>query len=239
MKSLKINILLSLFLVLSSTIYSQKHFYSNNISSGGAFDGRFGITAGYTNYVLDTNVLFTKSQPGYLIGIMGTAQFTDNLELSIGLNYVHHRMIFIGKADLDAEPEDLKFTLENLDVPFILNYNFLSFDNDNLKVGINAGFTVSIAQQYVPVDDSKENYILEPINLKVKYLNFDQENEKISINTYIPVGLSTEYHQVACNLRYNIGLSDPFRQAPFYNTAYETKAKQNYFSLSLTYFFDN
>jgi hypothetical protein len=36
-----------------------------------------------------------------------------------------------------------------------------------------------------------------------------------------------------------MGLSDPFRQAPFYNTAFETKAKQNFYSVSFTYFFDN
>lgn len=243
MKSLKINFILYLFIIYSSTIYSQTHLHStkqkNKIYSSGHFDGRFGVTAGYTNYVLDSNVLFTKSQPGYLIGIMSTVQFTDNLELSIGVNYVHHRMIFIGKKDLEAEPEELEFKLENIDVPFILNYNFLNLDNDNLKIGVNAGFTVSIFQQYLPSDSSKENYILEPLNLKVKYLSFDKENETISLNTYVPVGLSVEYHHFACNLRYNFGLSDPFRQAPFYNNAYTTKAKQNYFSLSFTYFFDN
>lgn len=229
MKSFKIQFFILFFILLSFNIYSQN----------GAFDGRFGITAGYTNYALDSNVLFTKSQPGYLIGIVGTAEFTEDLEFSIGLNYVHHRMIFVGKADLDAEPEDLKFTLENFDVPFVLNYNFLSFNDDNLKIGVNAGFTVSFAQQYIPADNSKENYILEPLNLQVKYLNFDQENERISINTYIPLGFRVEYHNLACNLRYNMGLSDPFKNAPFYNMAYETKAKQNYFSLSFTYFFDN
>jgi hypothetical protein len=239
MKFLKINFIFYLFIILSSTIYSQTHRYSTkHKSSSGYSEGRFGITAGYTNYVLNSNVLFTKSQPGYLIGIMGTVPLMDNLEFSIGMNYVHHRMIFIGKEDLNAEPENLKFKLENLDVPFILNYNFLNLDND-MKIGVNAGFTVSFIQQYVPIDDTKENYILEPLNLQVKYLNFDQENESISINTYLPIGLSTEYHQVACNLKYNIGLSDPFRQASFYNILYKTKAKQNYFSLSFTYFFDN
>src|SRR5690242_6878800 len=115
MKPFKINFSVLLLILLSSSIYSQR----------GAFDGRFGITAGYTNYVLDTNVLFTKSQPGYLVGIVATAEFTNNLEFSMGLNYVHHRMMFIGKENLDAEPEDLKFKLENLDLPIILNYKFL------------------------------------------------------------------------------------------------------------------
>lgn len=243
MRFLKINLILFLFVVLSPKIYCQTHQYStkhnNNKSYDGAFDGRFGIIAGYTNYILDSNVLFTKSQPGYLVGILGTAKFTEDLEFSIGLNYVHHRMIFIGKADLESEPEDLKFKLENIDVPFILNYNFLSFDNDNLKVGVNAGFTVSFLQQYLPSDSSKEDYILEPLNLSVKYLKFDEENESISLNTYVPFGISVEYHKVACNLRYNLGLSDPFRKAPFYNTVYETKTKQNYYSMSFTYYFDN
>jgi hypothetical protein len=233
MKSFKIVFFILLLSLSSSQIYSQFHYNGG----GGLFEGRFGITAGYTNYVLDTNVLFTKSQPGYLIGVVGTAEFTDYLELSIGINYMHHRMIFVGKSDLEAEPEDLDFRLENFDVPFILNYNF--FDNDKWKFGVNAGFTVSLVQQYTYADESKENYILEPVNLDVKYLNFDQENEGISFNTYVPFGVSAEFNNIACNLRYNMGLSDPFRQAPFYNTAFETKAKQNFYSVSFTYFFDN
>jgi hypothetical protein len=230
MKSFKLGFFILLLSLSSSQIYSQFRY-----NEGGLFEGRFGITAGYTNYVLETNVLFTKSQPGYLIGVVGTAEFTDYLELSIGINYMHHRMIFVGKSDLEAEPEDLDFRLENFDVPFILNYNF--FANDKWKVGVNAGFTVSLVQQYTIVDESKENYILEPVNLDVKYLNFDQENGGISFNTYVPFGVSAEFNSIACNLRYNMGLSDPFRQAPFYNTAFETKAKQNFYSVSFTYFF--
>ncbi|KUJ60706.1 hypothetical protein AR687_16905 [Flavobacteriaceae bacterium CRH] len=226
MKPFKINFLVLLLILSSSSIYSQQ----------GIFDGRFGVTAGYTNYALDSNVLFTKSQPGYLIGIVATAEFTDNLELVMGLNYVHHRMIFIGKENLDAEPEDLKFRLDNLDLPIILNYKFLKFDDDNIKIGVNAGITLSFFQQYTPADTSKEDYILEPLALEVKYMNFDQMNESLSINTYIPMGITVEYYNVACNIRYNKGLSDPFRKAPFYNTVYETKAKQSYFNLSFTYF---
>lgn len=227
MKPFKINSLVLLLILLSSSIYSQD----------GMFDGRFGITAGYTNYALDSNVLFTKSQPGYLVGIVATAEFTDDLELLMGMNYVHHRMKFIGKEDQDAEPEDLKFSLDNLDVPFILNYKFLRFDNDNIKIGVNAGITLSFFQRYILSNSSKENYILEPFALEVKYMDFDNMNEKISINTYIPIGITVEYYDVACNLKYNKGWSDPFKNAPFYNTVYETKAKQNYFSLSFTYFF--
>ena len=230
MKAFKISFLILLLSLSSSQIYSQ--FLSN---SEGAFDGRFGITAGYTNYVLDTNVLFTKSQPGYLIGVVGTAEFTDYLELSVGLNYVHHRMIFIGKSDLEGEPENLNFKLENFDFPFILNYNF--FDNDKWKFGVNVGFTFSLLQQYNYSNESTENYILDPINLDEKYLNFDRENETISYNTYVPFGVGAEFNNIVCNFRYNMGLSDPFRQATFYNTAFETKAKQNFYSVSFTYFF--
>lgn len=225
MRSSKISFLLLFFLLVHSNIYSQ------------LFEGRFGLTAGYTNYVLDSNVLFTKSQPGYMVGIVSTAEITDNLELSMGLNYVHHRMVFIGKADMDAEPEELKFKLENLDLPIIFNYNLLNLKNETLKFGVNAGITISFFQQYVPSDSSKEDYILDPLYMPVKYLKFDQENESISINTYIPFGISAEYASVVCNLRYNKGLSDPFRNAPFHNSVYETKAKQDYFSLSFTYFF--
>jgi hypothetical protein len=232
MKSFKIIFFILLISFSSSQIQAQ--FRSNG---RGLFEGRFGITAGYTNYVLESNVLFTKSQPGYLIGVVSTVEFTDYLELQVGLNYMHHRMKFVGKSDLEAEPEDLNFRLENFDIPLILNYNF--FDNDEWKIGVNAGFTISLMQSYTCADDSKEDYILEPVNLDVKYLNFDQENESLSFNTYIPLGVGAEFKNIACNLRYNMGLSDPFRQAPFYNAAFETKAKQNFYSVSFTYFFDN
>ncbi|ESU20288.1 hypothetical protein FEDK69T_28010 [Flavobacterium enshiense DK69] len=237
MNSFKTASILLFFFVLNNPVYSQ---YFNHYSGGnGAFDGRFGITAGYTNYVLDSNVLFTRSQPGYSIGVVGTAEFTDYLELLVELNYTHHRTQFIGRADINSEPEDIDFKLENINIPIILNYNFLRLNDDKWKFGVNAGITLSLLQSYVPSDESKEAYLLDPVYLNTEYLKFDEQNETISFNAYLPMGVSVEFANVMCNLRYNMGLTDPFRQAPFYNTAYETEAKQNYYSVSFTYFFND
>jgi len=222
----------TLFFILTNSTFSQ--FYG---SGNGIFDGRFGVTAGGTNFSTDTNFLFSKSSLGYSIGVVGTASFSSRFELLIEINYTRNFINFVGREDYTSEPEDIKFKLENFNVPFILNYNYLNLD-DTWYFGIDAGISTSFLHNYKLVDESKANYYLEPLYAKPYDLEFDTRNEQISFNAFFIIGLSAEYNQIMCNLRYHKGITDPYRNAPIISPIMDITGKDNYFSISFTYFFE-
>ena len=198
---------------------------------------RFGVTLGATNYVTDTNLLFSKSQPGFETGIVASQIYNAHFELMIGINYDRHFMKFVGRQTPEAPPEDLKFMLENLNIPITLNYNFWNV-SDDLQFGANAGASLSFFHNYKLTDDDKSGYYLDPLYADPDDLAFDTQNSKISFNVFYTVGLTAEYKKLMLMARYYRSLTDPYRQAPIYSTISEIKGKDTYYTLTLTYFFD-
>ncbi|WP_298538778.1 outer membrane beta-barrel protein [uncultured Aquimarina sp.] len=196
-------------------------------------DGRLGITAGITNYSTKTDFLFSKSGIGYTLGVMGTAEFSDRSELFVEVNYTKHFVKFIGRENETAPPQDLKFNLQNVNIGFLFNYNYLVIDE--YKLGVNAGPTFSFLYQYELVDDSKSEYVLDPLYASPNDLQFDTRNEQISFNTFLSIGLSAQYDFLMANLRYHYGLTDPYRNAPVV-AIIDINGKDSFLSFTVTCF---
>lgn len=211
-------------LLFNQTIFSQ-------------LDGRFGVSLSGNNYITDTNFLFTKSKPGYGVSLIGTAIFSEKFELMMELNYSRNFMTILGRADYYEKPEELKFNLDKFNIPILINYNFLNL-NDDWYFGVELGPSISLMNNFILLDESKEDYLIDPYYLKVSYLEFDNQNEKFSINVFGAVGLSAEYRQIMMNLRYYRSITDPYRVAPFYSPYFKPKGTDSYFTLSVSYFFD-
>lgn len=230
-------ILVIIFLIcIANSVNSQTFFSRFPVFGKGAFDGRFGVTAGITNYNTDTNYLFSKSGIGYNIGVVSTAKISKRFELFVELKYNRHLVKFVGREDYTSAPEDIKFNLQNFTIPFVLDYNYLKLD-DEWFFGINGGIIPSFLYSYRPSKSSKRNYYLEPLYSDPDYLQFDKENGQPSFNAFWSAGLSIEYNKIMCNLRYYKGITDPYRNAPVV-TFFEIKGEDSYFELSFTYFFD-
>ena len=216
---------ISLLLIFTATAFSQD-------------DSRWGVYLGATNYVTDTNLLFSKSQPGLEVGFVMTNMFSDRFELMYGVSYARHVVKFVGRETPESTPEDLKFTLEKINIPVTLNYNFWNV-NDDLQFGINTGASLSLFHDYKLVDDSKSNYYLDPFYADPDDLAFDEKNSSPSFNVFYILGLTAEYKRFMCAAKYHIGLTDPYRRAPLYSPVAEIKGKDSYYTFTLTYFFDS
>lgn len=216
-------LLIVVFTLISSISYSQ------------LFDeGRFGVVLGTTNYITKTDALFSKSAPGYTIGIVGTAIISEKFELLFEMNYSAHFVKFVGREEPEAEPEDIKFELDKINLPILINYTYLNVD-DTWRFGVEAGPSLSFLHNYKLLDESKRDYYLEPLYLEPDLLEFDTNNEKISFNVFLAAGLTADYTQFRANFRYYYGLTDPYRQAPFYSPAMDIKGKDSYFTFTLAY----
>lgn len=208
------------FLLLSFYSFSQ-------------IDGRFGITVGMTNFITKTDFLFSKSGIGYTIGGISSLEFSDRSELFFEINYTKHFTKFIGRANQTAPPEDLKFNLENANIGFLYNYSYLVIDD--YKLGVNIGPTFSFLYEYKLIDDSKYEYVLDPLYASPNDLLFDTRNEQLSFNTFLSIGLSAQYDFLMANLRYYYGISDPYRNAPVV-AIIDLKGRDSYMSFTVTCF---
>ena len=213
----------SAFLILFSTITFAQ-------------DTKFGITVGATNYVTDTNLLFSKSAIGFTIGGMMKTEFNDRSQLLLELNYNSHFVNFVGRKNELATPEDIKFKLEEISIPVSYNYSFIVLDE--FRFGINAGPSFHFIHEYKIVDESKEQYLLDPLQAQANDLLFDTRNDEMSFNIFLALGLSIQYKDsLMANLKYYYGITDPYRRAPIYSTVLDISGKDSFLAFSVTYFF--
>ncbi|MEP5601594.1 MAG: outer membrane beta-barrel protein [Algibacter sp.] len=219
------NVLVSLFFMFSIYLVAQ--------------EDRFGVTIGATNYITDTDLLFSKSSTGFTFGVFATKEFNERSALFMEINYSRHFVKFVGRENELATPEDIKFNLERVSVPFSYNYSYLILDNFNF--GVNVGPSFELYHDYKLTDESKEGYLLDPLLIPAQDLRFDilSDDNTISFNMLILFGLNVQYKEnLMASLRYYYGVTNPYRRSPFYSTLVETSGKESYFTFTLTYFFN-
>lgn len=203
-----------------------------------AQDTKFGFTLGATNYITDTNYLFSKSGIGITGGFMVNREYNDRSSLLLEINYNEHYFKLIGRETAESTPEDIKFKLPEFSIPLIYNYNYLLLDD--FKFGVSAGPSLHFIHDINIVDESKELYLLEPFQTLPKNLQFDTYGEgDLSFNMFLAFGLSAQYQDnIMANFRYYYGITDPYRRSPVYSTVVDISGKDSYFSFAVTYFFN-
>ncbi|MEW4922477.1 outer membrane beta-barrel protein [Algibacter sp. 2305UL17-15] len=216
-------------LVLVLFLYSFNFF---------AQEDRLGITVGATNYITDASWLFSKSSIGYTIGLIATREFNERSALFVEMNYSAHFVKFVGRETESSAPEDVKFKLERISVPFFYNYSYLI--KEDFKFGVTLGPSFEFYHDYRIVDESKELYLLDPLYVPASRLQFDtlSGNDTISFNLYAALGLNVQYQEnLMASLRYYYGITDPYRRALDTSPIIEISGKDSYFTFTVSYFF--
>lgn len=228
----RVTLILALF-------FSFSFAFSQHMSYGGdgLFEGRFGFTAGVTNYSPDASFLFSKSSTGFKVGFIGTVFISEKFEAFVELNYARHSVKFVGRETELAPQEDIKFNLENFNIPITIDYTVLNLD-DEWFFGVNAGPSLSLIHNYKLADDSKSDYVLDPLYAKPSALEFDSNKETLSVNVFLALGLSVEYKQFMATFRYNKGLTDPYKKINLASPVLALEGKDNYFELSFSFFLE-
>lgn len=200
------------------------------------FNGKGGVTVGITNYITDTNLLFSKSGTGFLIGLTSSAEFNERAGLLLSLSYNRHSSKFVGREDQLAPQEDISFNLDQIAFTPLFNYNIVLLDD--YKFGVFAGPSFNFLYDWRLADDSKEEFVLEPLLTSPADLRFDTENEDISFNLYASVGISAQYaDSILLQLKYERSITDPYRRAPVFSNFLEIEGTDTILSFSTTYFF--
>lgn len=228
------NFIVLICLTIYSTLFSQNNFFRND--SDPLFDGRFGVTIGATNYITDASYLFSKSSTGFTVGVLGTAELSERFELFFEINYNKHFVKFVGRENQLAEPRDIKFNLQNISIPILLNYSYLI--KDDYKLGVNIGPSFDLLYNYNLVNESEFDYVLDPLYVEPYDLEFDTRSDgKISFNMFVAFGLNFQYNErFMTSLRYYYGITDPYRNSPVFSPVIDITGRDSYFAWTFTYF---
>ena len=200
-------------------------------------DNRFGVTIGMTNYSMDTNFISSKSATGFLVGATSSIYISDSFEVLTEFNYNYHRVKLVGREDYTSTPEDINFYMQNLSLSAFLHYKITEIND--VTFGINLGMVGSVFYGFSVNDQSKENHLIDPLYLSARYIQIDKWTEnKSNFNAFVGLGLTTQYKNFMGNLRYNKGVTDPYRHISVYSPFMELKGKDNYWTFTITYFFN-
>lgn len=221
-------IISSLFIFLISLTISGQIFQGGNAN--------FGLTIGATNYIPNANYLFSKSSTGYTIGVISKINISDRLDLLLELNYNNHCVEFIGRENELSTTEDIEFSLQNFSIPLLIDFSY--FLEENYKLGVNTGVSFNLGHEYRLTDESKENYVLDPIYTAPRNLQFDTFNDELPFNMFLIFGLSGTYHKrFMMNLRYHYGITDPYEDSPVFSPYIDLKGRDSYITLTFSYLF--
>ncbi len=211
--------IIAIILLLSLTCNSQGHF---------------GLSASLNNYITDTPMLLFKSANGFTLGLVSKYDLNEDFEILSGIYYNRFNTTFIGKADVYSKAEDLKFNMDQLSIPISLNFNYFSYYD--FRLGIITGPSFNFGYGYQYEDDSKSDYILEPLGIPIYEMRFENYNDTLFVNVFWSLGLTAQYTEhLMLDFKYFYGLTDPYRQTHIDSEF--TEGKDSYFSFGLTGFF--
>lgn len=200
---------------------------------------RFGILAGVNQFYMKADFLSTKSGGGYTFGVVATVPIHEYSEILTELTYNRFSTELLGRKDELSNPEWIKFYAERINLAVLYDYNIFNFSDDEISLGLCAGPTVSFVSDYNVSDDSKENYLLDPYNMNQDVLRMDVYGDKVFCNLYGTLGITGRYSNFEASLRYNLGLTDPFRKLSSDIQDISFKGSNNYLNFQVTYFLNN
>jgi len=153
----------------------------------------------------------------------------------MGINYFQHYTTLIGKETELSEPEDLKFKVSTLNVPLVFDYIYLL--KDDFKLGVNIGTAISFFHEFEVLDNSKEQYLLDPISLNAVDLGLRTDGDELQLNTYYSFGTNIQNDYFKLEISYNKNLSKPYKNIPIRNEYLVPSGKDSFVALTVTYFF--
>jgi len=222
-----------LFILILLPLFS----FSQYFSSGGLFDSKLGVTIGTSIFNPKTNFISSKPGIGFNVGINSTAYISDHFEFTMGINYFQHYTTLIGRENELSEPEDLKFKVSTLNIPLVFDYIYLL--KDDYKLGVNIGTAISFFHEFEILDESKDQYLLDPISLNVFDLDLRTDGDELQLNTYYSIGTNIQNEYFKLEISYNKNLSKPYKNIPIRHEYIVPSGKDSFVALTVTYYFSD
>lgn len=149
-----------------------------------------------------------KMKVGIVAGAEGGYFFKDNIAVTVGVLYTMQGC----KGDSDLG--DVKYNYEYLNLPLLGNY-YLPFDMP-VRIALKAGGQIGI---------------LTKAKQKIGSSEFDFKDHSQKIDFSVPMGIGVEFNNFVVDLRYNLGVTNIFKDDIFDST----KVRNSVFMMTVGY----
>jgi hypothetical protein len=199
-------------------------------------DRGFGLTAGINEYFAKPDFLSSKSAMGFSFGFVGGFDITKNSDLVFEGGFTRFNMKFMGMAIGEDDPRWLNFHSNRIFLNALYYYDLFHFNDNKLLIGVHAGPSVTYINNFTVEGKDNANFNLEPYEVSALDMKISKYTDGAEFNAFATLGINVKYLFCEMNLRYNKGLSSPYRSLGNENSPVSFKGKDDYMSLSFTFF---
>ncbi len=194
----------------------------------------------YELYYLKETAFYTegvakgKYNSRFMGGVEAEYQAFPTTSLSLGVFYSRQGcrisdLEFVGMAKVREELDDIRQSLDYINVPFTVN-QYLT-DGLAIKAGVQLGFLLNSELSYESTTFTKKEGDIWEMSKK-EDIAADDKSLRNSLDVSIPIGLSYEYLNVVIDARYHLGLTRLYKDSSF------PKEKNQLITLSVGYKFN-
>ncbi len=188
---------------MTQKIHSFILFFFIIISTQAQVPRGFSLGVGMNQTMLDSDDLLSDPNLSYSAGIAFNFGYHESFNYEANFLISDNALKFDYVDNQAVSIQQAKYSIQNLDLSFHVNYYVITPDEDKFYLGTLAGVFGSISNGQVSPKENAENQYYLPYRLTEN--SFSDMSE---INFGASVGLIGGYNNFRLSLKYNLGLSN-------------------------------
>jgi hypothetical protein len=189
--SLKTSVLVTLLIIFIQNTSAQRNHDSYN---------HLGITAGFTQFDLNTSDLVTSQGSGFIAGFTTRGSFYNKFDMIYGINFLSSGVEVKGSNPTNVlDTQNIDYTIQAVQITFQGSYNFI-----RNHLSIEAGPVLNINGKMQLDTENLEDYILDGYST----LRAGDIQDISKVNFHIATGLTAGLENFRLMAQYQFGITN-------------------------------
>ena len=189
--SLKKTVFVTLLIIFIQNTSAQHNYDSYN---------HLGITAGITQFDLNTSDLVTGKGNGFMAGFTTRGSFYNQFDMIYGINFFSNGVeVKGGNPENSLDTQNIDYTIQAVQITFQGSYNFI-----RNHLSIEAGPVLNINGKMKLDTENLENYILDGYST----LRAGDIQDISKINFHIATGITAGLRNFRLSAQYQFGITN-------------------------------
>ena len=189
--SLKNSAFVTLVIIFIQNISAQHNYDSYN---------HLGITAGFTQFDLNTSDLVAGKGDGFMAGFTTRGSFYNRFDMIYGFNFLNNSVEVKGSNPTDPlDTQNIDYTIQGIQITFQGSYNFI-----RNHLSIEAGPVLNINGKMKLDTENLEDYILDGYST----LRAGDIQDISKVNFHIATGVTAGIENFRLSAQYQFGITN-------------------------------